>query len=269
VYVENNPVPEDWPLNPYQYKLDGLPDGTNYVRAFLDQNNNRVKDPFETYGYVTDGADVYTVAPIVLSYDDIHDITKQNIFMVVADTDNDMLADDWEWSYLGALNIIGAGEIRGFTDYDNNGVNDFEAYAWSALNMSPLDGAIAGIDNIPYSLKGDFGLCITADIDFSLKGIDIDKYGNLNISWSGLGGTSDITLSNDNGSKALSVTSGDSTVQYTLQYSTDMTNWIDVETGEKSQYDENSDMFLYTGLIPNVSAVDNNEPLFFRFKVTW
>jgi hypothetical protein len=268
--IINNPVPELWPLNPYSYKLPGLREGTYYIRAFLDQNNNYMKDSFETYGYVTDGRDVYVVAPIALSTF-TGDVTGKKIYTVVADSDNDMLADDWEWSYLGTLTIVGAGEVRGFTDFDNNGVNDFEAYAWSALNMSPLTGDMAGIDNIPYALKSDFGLCVTEDIDFSLKGIDIDKYGNLNISWSGLGGASYITLSNDNGSKALSVTAGNSTVQYTLQYSTDMSDnsWIDVETGEKSEYYENSDMFLYTGQIPNISAVENHEPLFFRFKVTW
>jgi len=268
--IPNDPVPELWPLSPYSYKLPGLPNGTYYARAFLDQNNNYLKDSFETYGYVTDGKDVYVVAPITLSTF-TGNVTSQTIYTVVADTDNDLLADDWEFSYLGSLSIVGAGEVRGFTDYDNNGVNDFEAYAWSALNMSPLNGDAAGIDNIPYVLKSDFGLCVTEDIDFSLKGIDIDKYGNLNISWSGLGGASYITLSHDNGSKALSVTAGSSTVQYTLQYSTDMSDnsWIDVETGEKSEYYENSDMFLYTGPIPSVSAIENNEPLFFRFQVTW
>jgi hypothetical protein len=266
--IPNNPVPEDWPLNPYSYTLPGLPDGVYYVRAFLDQNNNYLKDDFETYGYLTDRKDVYVVAPVVLSTF-TGDVTDKNIYTVVADTDNDMLADDWEWSYVGTLTVMGAGELRGFTDFDDNGVNDFEAYAWSALNMSPVDGDAAGADNIPYALKSDFGLCVTDDIDFSLKGIDIDMYDNLNISWGGLGGTSYITLSNDNGSKALSVTAGNSTVHYTLQYSSDMNNWIDVETGEASQYDESRDMFLYTGSIPNVSAVENNEPLFFRFKVTW
>ncbi len=266
--IPNNPLPELWPLNPYNYKLSGLPDGVYFVRAFLDQNNNYLKDDFETYGYVASGTDFYEVQPIVLSTF-TGDVTGKTIYTVVADTDNDMLADDWEWSYFGSLTVAGAGNVRGFTDFDNNGVNDFEAYAWSALNMSPLDGAGAGADNIPYALKSDFGLCITDDIEFSLKGIDIDKYGNLNISWGGLGGSSYITLSNDNGSKALSVTAGNSTVEYTLQYSSDMKNWIDVETGEKSQYYQSSDTFLYTGLIPNVSAVENNEPLFFRFKVTW
>jgi len=255
-------------LNSYNYRLPGLLEGIYYIRAFLDQNNNYLKDDFETYGYVASGTDFYEVQPIVLSTF-TGDVTGKTIYTVVADTDNDMLADDWEWSYFGSLTVAGAGNVRGFTDFDNNGVNDFEAYAWSALNMSPLDGAGAGADNIPYALKSDFGLCITEDIDFSLKGIDIDKYGNLNISWGGLGGTSYLTLSNDNGSKALSVTAGNSTVEYTLQYSSDMKNWIDVETGEKSQYYPRSDTFLYTGLIPNVSAVENNEPLFFRFKVTW
>jgi hypothetical protein len=267
-YIENTPLPELWPMNPYTYKLDGLVAGTYYVRAFLDQNNNRVKDPFETYGYVTDGADVYTVTPIVLAYDDVHDKTNQDLFMIVADTDNDMLADDWEWSYLGALDIMGAGEVRGFTDYQGNGVNDFEAYAWSALNMSPIDGAVAGDDLIPYLMKTDFGIAITDPVELAFSNIYLDgKYGQVYVVWGGLGGSSSVSVNQNNGT-TLSMTSGSSTVEYVLQSSRDLINWVDVDTAVGATYYSATDMFIYSGDVPEISS-ENNKPVFYRFKVRW
>ena len=100
-----NPVAQATVSAPGEFTLHGLADGTYAVFAFLDQNGNTRADDWETQGYgVLSGtaSPVFygTPAPLVVSGGDLEGVS---IVLHSRDTDNDGLADDWEWKKSGNL----------------------------------------------------------------------------------------------------------------------------------------------------------------------
>lgn len=92
---------------PGPYTLRGLPPGTYYVRAFVDQTGDRQHQPWESHGFLKDyvfGSD-YQVKPVTIPANR----TGQRIVLRDRDTNNNGIADAWEYFSFGNLNSAGAG----------------------------------------------------------------------------------------------------------------------------------------------------------------
>lgn len=133
------------------FSLRGLPAGAYYVRAYLDSNGNGACDAWESYGFVAQTtpvatpfrAEALTVGPSVVG---------RTLIVYDRDTDNDRLPDAFEWMKNGNLTTSGPGSVRGWTDRDNDGLNDFEEYFESPVDsdwaVSDTDG-----DGLPDGLE--------------------------------------------------------------------------------------------------------------------
>ena len=118
------------------FVLNGLPEGTYSVRAFLDSNGNGLADTWETQGYGVQGGsespilkDSLTSAlpePLVIK------TNLRNVVIVLRDrdTDNDRLPDAWE--YLQYQNLATSGY-----DQKTVGVYVWEEYADGELDSDP------------------------------------------------------------------------------------------------------------------------------------
>jgi uncharacterized protein (DUF2141 family) len=101
------------------YKLTGLPAGTYYVRAFLDQNKNGSLDSFESFGLIID-----TAASDCELRPKAHSLpasqTAQNIVVRDRDTNNDSVSDAYAYQFL----------TKQFqrADHDGDGLGDLAVY---------------------------------------------------------------------------------------------------------------------------------------------
>lgn len=140
------------------FKLMGLKNGNYYVRAFIDQNRNKVLDSWESWGFVKQtglyGND-YDTKAIPIPPNDAH----EKLVIRDRDTDNDRLPDAWEYQYFG--NLIGAGPglifaSPGYTDHDGDGISDLHEYELGTNPMnSDSDGdGVSDYDEITYSQRG-------------------------------------------------------------------------------------------------------------------
>jgi len=140
-------------------RLHGLKkDASYYVRAYIDCNNNRIRDIWEPYGYVCIGAGPNRFDPIrvpALSSDplekDLHPLVIVN-----ADTDGDRISDGWEYimtkgvgNWLGVYGFDKYASLTGMSDLQlaMEGYNPLEVYSMGngvsdytnvALGMSAL-----------------------------------------------------------------------------------------------------------------------------------
>jgi hypothetical protein len=114
------------------FTLEGLPWGTYYLRAFIDQNANRVLDDWESVGYAM------TVLRSDYGMDNFQAIEvapgARHVEIVIRDrdTDSDQLPDAWEYYYF--TNLVTQG---GFTE-NKAGVLLWEEYADGELDSNPL-----------------------------------------------------------------------------------------------------------------------------------
>ncbi|MCB1208706.1 MAG: LamG domain-containing protein, partial [Verrucomicrobiales bacterium] len=95
-----------------------------YLRAYVDSNNNGIRDPYEWVGSANGGAAVYL------------DSDKTNIAISIAspvDSDNDGMADEWE---LANGLIVGVDDSA--LDKDNDGLTNIQEY-WLGTNVSLAD----------------------------------------------------------------------------------------------------------------------------------
>jgi hypothetical protein len=108
------------------YRLMGLGNKTYHVRAFIDMNNNRRLDAFEPLGFAKARGDDYRPMDIDLS--GAGGVAASGVRVVIRDrdTDDDQLADGWEWMYYGTL---------GKGPYDTGVTN--QTY-WGSTNMTLL-----------------------------------------------------------------------------------------------------------------------------------
>jgi hypothetical protein len=161
-----------WPRTSVPFKLQGLRTGKVYVRAFLDQNANRKYDSWETMGYIDvcmNMAKAVVLPPSVIS---------QQVWMMVADTDNDRIADDWEMYRFGSLGTAGletSSHISGLTDY--------EAYAFGPLNLNPLNPDAAGPDGVPLRIKRALGFNLWDWLKFEITGMTVNAAGCPEVTW--------------------------------------------------------------------------------------
>ena len=161
-----------WPRTRVPFKLQGLRTGKVYVRAFLDQNANRKYDTWETMGYI----DVCMNMPkaVVLP----PSATSQQIWMMVADTDNDRIADDWEVERFGNLATAGLD-----TSYHISGLTDYDAYAFGPLNLNPLNPDAAGPDGVPLRIKKALGFNLWDWLKFEITGMTVNAAGYPEVTW--------------------------------------------------------------------------------------
>lgn len=138
------------------FSLKGLHGGTYYVRGFLDQNTNGVVNVAESRGIIRSGA-----AGIYADYYPEGIAVGPNavgrVLMIQdRDTDSDMLPDAWEIYLNGTVATMGRGGLRGWTDTDGDGLNDYEEYLESAVDSNPLlsdtdgDGLSDGVEILIY-----------------------------------------------------------------------------------------------------------------------
>ncbi len=101
--------------SPGAYELAGLPAGTYSVRAFVDQDGDGEMDDGETRGYLT--ADAYSIKSLSLPVSR----TGQDFTLRARDTNQNGIADDWEYDRFGAL--IANPQ---FVDFDGDGLSDWD-----------------------------------------------------------------------------------------------------------------------------------------------
>lgn len=92
-----------------EYVLEGLPEGTYFIRAFMDQTGSGVPEIWETRGFLFDegiedpwpfrSLKAVSVGPGQL---------RNNIILRDRDTDNDKLPDAWEYEQVGNLHQLGS-----------------------------------------------------------------------------------------------------------------------------------------------------------------
>ena len=117
--------------NAVPFILRGLRADAYVVRAFLDQDGDKQLDDTESWGLVKN-----TSSPNATSYQPESmvvpaNITKRAIVIRDRDTDNDGLPDGWEMMRFGSIQTQGPGTVYSsppYTDYDGDGVNDWEEY---------------------------------------------------------------------------------------------------------------------------------------------
>ncbi|OQW97286.1 MAG: hypothetical protein BWK77_02150, partial [Verrucomicrobia bacterium A1] len=126
-----------------EFTLRGLLPGAYYLRAYLDQNGNGVVDPFESRGMMTSVSQFRAEAGSVPA-----SLSGRMVVIRDRDTDNDRIPDAFEYFKIGNLTTMGLGSVRGWTDTDGDGLNDFEEYHESAVDSDPLVADTDG-DGIP------------------------------------------------------------------------------------------------------------------------
>ncbi len=251
VTVPNVVSSNQWPLNWIPFALKGLRPGTYYVRAFLDQNNNRRPDAWESKGLLSLNA--YDPKALTLP----PNASNQQVFVMFADTDNDKIADDWEYRYFTNLTTAGPGPVRGYTDSNGDGTNDYESYAASPLNMSPIAPPGIGPDGVPYRVKAAFGLSAGDWMLFEINDIAAGSSGPV-VKW----------LSPTNGyayglPKGLGTIVRDGvTLRFQVQRSADLKTWEDVSDQSPVDFDPNKGEFRFReGQLRPVG--------FYRLRVFW
>ena len=177
-----------------------------------------------------------------------------------SDLRNDpLLLPDMEKGVRRLERALRSGECIGvFGDFDTDGVNDFEEYAASPMNFSPMDVNSTGSDGVPFRVKTAFGLAPLQPYGFMVSGIELDDQGRPVVRWPALangsaaGGASGQAVQSNNGV----------TITYQLQYSVDLVNWYDVDGSNAVTYDAVAGEFEYV----DDSGLGAN---FYRFSVTW
>ncbi len=136
--IANTITSAAWPTNVMPFTIRGVPAGTYYVRVFLDQNDvypNYTADDFESQGWLStqfhwpDSVDVNRTATTMFT---------DWIKVLLRDTDNDRLADDWEYRWNANLTSFGIGDMGGYTPALNGVLNVFQCYGAAPLGVSPF-----------------------------------------------------------------------------------------------------------------------------------
>ncbi len=114
-------------------RLVGLVPGPYAYRAYVDQNNNRKRDAWESYGYFRDSISAVEPFRVLTADASLYGQTPPvTLTLRDADTDNDQIPDALEYIMHGGgggdwLAVAGPGPIvssPGGTDYDGDGLKD-------------------------------------------------------------------------------------------------------------------------------------------------
>jgi hypothetical protein len=262
--IVNSASSNSWPMNVTSFSLPGLHAGSYYVRGFLDQNGNLERDSWETWGFA---GTPYLPTPVALP----PSAKNVKVQLVFADTDQDRIVDDWEYFYgvtvnpSAPLTVMGPGSVIStnpadgwYTDSNSDGLNDYDSYAATPMNVSPINPNSALADGIPLRIKTLFGLDLFAPLTFEVSNISVDAAGHAVIKWrSPLGGAVTTTATG----KATQSSTG-AEVYYQVQYSTNLVTWTDVPGTGVLAYDAVTGEFKFTHTLQ--SRVGN-----YRYKFTW
>jgi len=234
VLVPNMVNSTDWPRNEMAFDLKGLWPGSYYIWVFLDQDGDLERDPWETYGFSRANAyspQVHTIPP---------SIENRIVPVTVTDIDNDRIADDWEYQYevlsvYGGilLTMMGPGPVDGYTDYNNDGVSDYDHYASTPLNSSPIDPNAIGVDGIPLWVKVAFDMDVYTYYAFMVTTVGVDQNGDNVVRWLTPVGASIQLMENG----VAQVQNNGVTLSYRLQYSENLLTWTDLEGDIPVTYD--------------------------------
>jgi hypothetical protein len=225
--ISNTSDAVGWPQNELPFTLSGLHAGSYYVRSFLDQDGDKKKADWESSGFVQITA--YTPESLSVPVS----VTDKWLPVWLADTDNDDIADDWEYQYLGELLTMGPGLYNGYTDQTPGGLNDFESYAATPMNANPFDADAAGADGIPFWVKIAFNMDIYTYYAFTVMTVGKDADDHSVVRWPAPQGTGIQVL--DNG--MAHVSNNGVTLSYTLQYSQNLITWSDLPGDAPVTYD--------------------------------
>lgn len=152
------------------YTLKGLLPDTYVLRAFIDQNSNGLLDAWESRGYVessTLGADGQRQPRTITVSSASPTAINQNVVIRDRDTDNDGLADAWEYYYFGSLTAYAGLNQR------QPGLFLWQEYADGELDSDPTE-----IDTDHDGLPDNMELLVTKT-DTHLWDTDGDKIGDL------------------------------------------------------------------------------------------
>ena len=261
--VKNAVTTNAWPLNRIHYALQGLPRGTYYVRAFLDQNTNGTHDVWETTGFFPSGT-IYMPG----SVDVPSSAVLKDVDTMFADTDNDKLPDDWEYQYYTNLTTAGPGPINGYTgipwlnpNKTGTSHNVFDFYASSPLDFSPTDANAIGADGLPLRLKDALGLDIYSLYAPRISGMGTSVDGRAQVVWQALSGDG-VTAMGGTGSTATVAGSG-MTLHYQLQCTDDLMTWRDVPAQGSVSYDAVSRLLSFT------DAAAPSTRHYYRYRIWW
>ncbi|MFO7534787.1 MAG: LamG-like jellyroll fold domain-containing protein [Kiritimatiellia bacterium] len=136
--IANTITSSAWPTNVMAFTIRGVPAGTYYVRVFLDQNDvypNYKADDFESQGWLAE--DFYWPVSVEVSRT-ATTVFTDSIKVLMRDTDNDRLADDWEYRWNTNLTSFGLGDMGGYTPALNGVLNVFQCYGAAPLGVSPF-----------------------------------------------------------------------------------------------------------------------------------
>ncbi len=245
------------PTNSFDFLMSGLPGGAYYVRAYFDQNGNRRLDPTDTRGYLMSAASFYT--PITVDVRNFN--SKQTIMLSAADTDNDMIPDEWEIATTGGLGSMGVGTYAVMNAMGASFfMTDLEWARYSTMNLNPDDPNAAGLDGIPVRIKAAFGMNIYAPYQFAISGVTTDTNGMPVVIWAKelLG----VPLATSSGYQIMR---NGVTLTYKVQYSQDLKTWNDVSGAMPDgpvKYDANAGLFRYVG-------APTSCPYFYRVQIAW
>jgi Mg-chelatase subunit ChlD len=113
------------------FDLKGLRNNQYYVMAYLDMNGNRRRDVWESYGFAASSNAPYMPLGIVAT----QSLTFVEVNITDVDSDGDFMSDAWEWVEFRSLRVadrvaggVRSSSVRGYTDYDSDGLNDYEEY---------------------------------------------------------------------------------------------------------------------------------------------
>ncbi len=247
VIVTNYASTNSWPRCRMAYTLRGLRAGTYYVRAFLDQNDNRKPDVWETQGVVTQLDSFYFPKAMRVPASRSGEL----LATMFRDIDNDRIADDWEYSYYGNLTTAGPETLSA------SGVTHYDAYAAGRMNLNPTDPDAAGPDGIPVRFKLDLGLDFAAPLHVGFAAVRHIDAGRP-VMWlqpiSGAGGR--FSMASDG-----RVMFGGGSLVYAVQFSYDLANWTDVSGAVTIDPDGGGARF-----VPEASAAVAG---FYRLVIRW
>ena len=154
------------------FSLLGLRAGSYVVRAFLDQDGDKILDAFESFGYLKSEATQQSASGV-------REVTLPgnqeylHILIRDQDTDNDNIPDQWEYSCFG--NLTKAGYVGSYTDSDGDGLDDLQEYLRGTNPLNPdTDG-----DGIPDGQEVALGFnALLADLDGDglSDGVELNTY---------------------------------------------------------------------------------------------
>ncbi|MFH0908189.1 MAG: LamG-like jellyroll fold domain-containing protein [bacterium] len=143
------------------YRISGLPAGTYYLRAFLDQNKNGTLDNFESQGTIPDVANTscaFGTKPHILPASQ----TAQDIVLRDRDANNDNISDAFAYQFLskqfqradfdgdsiGDLSVYFAGNGTWYTRKSSDLSLQQTQFGWSAAVPVPGDYDADGVRDI-------------------------------------------------------------------------------------------------------------------------